>query len=101
MSNYDKPRGALFVNNKKEKETHPDHRGNIELDKDMVKSAVEQINGGAKFAKLELVGWNKTGQNAGAYISLQANKPYVKPDTIPQPVATPAPQVASDDAIPF
>ena len=97
-----KPRGALFQNLKKEKETHPDYRGNIELDKETIKAAVEQVNNGAQFAKLEVAGWNKVGQNAGDFISLVASKPYVKPEGHnSQPTPQPAPQPVHDDKIPF
>ena len=100
MSGYDKPRGALFKNNNKEKENHPDYRGNLELDKDLIREAVEQVNNGAKFAKIEIAGWNKVGQNAGDFISVVASKPYVKPDTAPQSAPQPTPQI-NDDKIPF
>lgn len=102
MAQYDKPRGALFVNSRKEKDTHPDHRGNLELDRDLIKELVNQVNNGEQFGKMEVVGWNKSSDRAGNYISLSANKPYVKPDDQPAPqrAPQPAPQT-SDDKIPF
>ena len=45
--------GVLFVNDKKEKETHPDHTGNI------------MVNG----TKYRLAAWLKKG-NKGKYLSL-------------------------------
>ena len=61
------------------------------------------MNNGAQFAKLEVAGWNKVGQNAGDFISLVANKPYVKPEGqhVSQPAPQPAPQPVHDDKIPF
>ena len=60
--------GALFTN-KKTKETQPDFKGNV------------TING----VEWELSGWRKEGKN-GPFISIQANEPYQKPQTQPQPI---------------
>lgn len=105
MSQYNKPTGALFINNKKDPGSNqPDHNGNIEIDKETIKAAVEQINGGAQFAKLDLAGWNKEGPNAGSFISLKASKPYKKPEGADAPnvqAPTPKPAPSIDDKIPF
>lgn len=50
--------GSLFVNDKKEKETHPDWRGSITLEDGK---------------KLWVSGWNKSTPNAGNFISLALN----------------------------
>lgn len=103
MSQYNKPTGALFVNHKKAPGSNqPDHNGNIEIDKETIKAAVEQINGGAQFAKLDLAGWNKEGRNAGGFISLKASKPYQKQESASAPsVQAPTPAPSNDDKIPF
>jgi len=100
MAQYDKPRGALFVNQRKEKDNHPDHRGNLEFDRDLIKEMVNQVNNGAQFGKVEIVGWNKSSDRAGNYISVSASKMREKPEDQPQPAPQPAPQT-SDDKIPF
>lgn len=48
--------GALFPNGKKQKDGQPDYTGSIDL---------------AEGKKLFLAGWNKTGEKAGAYISIK------------------------------
>ena len=101
MAQYDKPRGALFVNQRKEKDTHPDHRGNLEIDRDLIKELVNQVNNGEQFGKMEVVGWNKSSDRAGNYISLSASKPYVKPEDQPQPAVIDTPPQISNDKIPF
>jgi len=102
---YDKPRGALFTNNRKEKETHPDLRGELELTPELLSLMQSQVNSGQQFGKVELVAWTKHSDKAGKYLSIQANKPYVKPEGASAPSAsagqsfTPAPP--TDDKIPF
>lgn len=58
-------KGALFTNNRKQKETHPDFKGEI------------NVNG----KKYDLSGWKKQGQN-GAFISLSIQEPYIKPNEV-------------------
>lgn len=48
--------GALFPNGKKEKDEQPDYTGSIDL---------------PEGKKLYVAGWNRTGEKAGAYISLK------------------------------
>jgi len=104
MAQYDKPRGALFINLRKEKDNHPDHRGNLEFDRELIKEMVNQVNNGAQFGKVEIVGWNRSSDRAGNYISVSASKMREKPEEGARPVIDtppePAPQT-SDDKIPF
>jgi len=100
-----KPRGALFTNNRKEKETHPDLRGELEISQELINLMQGQINSGQQFGKVELVAWTKHGEKAGKYLSIQANKPYVKPEGASAP-STPqgqsfTPTPPADDKIPF
>lgn len=57
--------GALFTNSKKEKPEQPDYTGRIELSKE---------EGDVLF----IAGWNKTGDKAGAFISLKIQPPAPK-----------------------
>jgi len=53
--------GAIFKNNKKEKETHPDYRGTINVD------GVEK----------EIALWVRTSQKGMQYFSAAISEPYV------------------------
>tara|TARA_E500000318_G_C3563790_1_gene214759 strand:+ start:570 stop:917 length:348 start_codon:yes stop_codon:yes gene_type:complete len=77
---YDKPRSALFTNRNKTEENHPDYRGDMELDRATVEHMMRQLDNGAKFAKAEISGWKRQGQNAGPYLSLSIKPPYEKPN---------------------
>ena len=54
-------RGNLFVNEKKQKDSHPDFQGTI------------NING----KEWALAAWNKEG-NRGDYLSISVSEPWVK-----------------------
>lgn len=84
MSDYpqDAGKGALFKNDKKEKPSHPDYRGDITID-------------GAKY---RLAGWIKEGKN-GKYLSLVARPFEEKPAAAPRQSAG-GPSFADSD-IPF
>lgn len=75
---YDGPGGALFKNNRKERDTHPDLQGNIELSQEAVQSVIDQMNSGVKYPKLELSGWSKVSSKGNKFISLSAKKPWEK-----------------------
>jgi len=75
---YDGPGGALFKNNRKERDTHPDLQGNIELSQEAVQSVIEQMNRGVKYPKLDLSGWSKVSGKGNKFISLSAKKPWEK-----------------------
>jgi len=53
--------GAIFKNNKKEKETHPDYRGKINVD------GVEK----------EIALWVNTSKNGLQYFSASISEPYI------------------------
>lgn len=107
MANYDKPRGALFTNNRKEKETHPDLRGELEISPELVNLMKSQIDSGQQFGKVEIAAWTKHSDKAGKYLSVSANKPYIKPqESANAPSQAPTgqsftPAPATDDKIPF
>lgn len=68
MSTFDNTnRGAIFKNNKKEKETHPDYRGTINVD------GVEK----------EISLWVKTSQKGEQFFSVSISEPYKKTETKP------------------
>ena len=75
---YDGPGGALFKNNRKERDSHPDLQGNIELSEEAVQSVIDQMKSGVKYPKLDLSGWTKVSSKGNKFISLSAKKPWEK-----------------------
>jgi uncharacterized protein (DUF736 family) len=56
--------GAMFINDRKEKESHPDFKGKV------------NVNG----IEMEIAGWKRQSQNGKNYISLSFKEPYVSPE---------------------
>jgi uncharacterized protein (DUF736 family) len=67
MSGTYPPGGALFTNQRKTSDKHPDYRGNL----------VEQHKGGEKI-NMDIAGWKKTSKSGTTFLSLKADKPYKK-----------------------
>ena len=72
MSQYP-PRGALFQNQNKQKETQPDYTGNLEIPNDVAQDIIAQINEGIEAPKIDLAGWKKVGKSGLAFVSLRGN----------------------------
>lgn len=67
MANYDNNNsGALFINDRKEKDTHPDFKGDV------------TING----VQYWVSAWKKTSQNGKRFMSLSF-QPKEKPEDLP------------------
>lgn len=95
MSQYP-PRGALFQNRNKQKETQPDYTGNLEIPNDVAQDIVAQINEGIDPPKIDLVGWKKVGQSGLAFVSLRGNLEKSRKDMM-----SPSFPNQVDDEIPF
>lgn len=106
-----KPRGALFINRKRNAETNQPHfNGDLEVDLAILADLNAQAATGNTRPKMRLSGWNKEGANAGKYISIGPSKMEDKPQQAPQnsanaenrarPAPPPAPPEDSDE-IPF
>ena len=76
MMAYDGPGGAMFKNNRKERDTHPDLTGFVELTDEVIRSINDQAASGVKFPKVEISGWSKVSSKGNKFISLSAKKPY-------------------------
>ena len=87
--------GTLWTNTKKTAENHPDIRGDIFLDRSLLRSAVSKTPDG-ELVKLSVSGWNKT---LGGYeaISVNVSEPWVKQDK-PAPKK---PVFDDDEEVPF
>jgi uncharacterized protein (DUF736 family) len=78
--------GALFKNDRKEKETHPDYKGDI------------NING----TNYWLSAWLKATKDGKKYMSLSAKPKEDREETKPQTLAQKQPEkFDDDDALPF
>ena len=73
--------GAIFKNDKKTAETHPDYKGKV------------NVNG----ADMEVALWLKTSQAGKKYFSATFQEPYVKPVLTEIPLKVDD----SDDDLPF
>jgi uncharacterized protein (DUF736 family) len=68
--------GAIFKNDKKTSDKHPDYRGKV------------NVNG----KEMEIALWVKTSSNGNSYFSASFSEPYVAPQTAP---------LVSNDDLPF
>jgi hypothetical protein len=92
MSYVPKPNtGTLWTNTKKTSENHPDIRGDIFIDRALLKSALSKEE---ELVKLSISGWNKT---LGGYeaISVSVSEPWVKQEKPKKPVYD------DDEEVPF
>lgn len=99
---YDGPGGALFKNNKKTSDRHPDLTGFVELNQEAAQSIMDQLNRGVQYPKLEISAWTKVSQKGNKFISMSAKKPWEKTNQDSRDFQAPSPQHNDmDDSIPF
>jgi len=99
MSNQDSGQGALFENNRRQKDSHPNMRGELTLTKPLLKELVEMAKAG-KDIKLSLSAWNKRAKSGTDYVSIaaQAFVEFKKDND----TSAPSPKAeVSDEDIPF
>jgi hypothetical protein len=104
MANNNDNQGALFINKRKQKENHPDQRGEITLSKELLRELVEMAKSG-KEPKVAVAGWNKMSKAGNPYISLSV-QPFVEYDKSkaapkPAPAAKKQEDFNDDEDIPF
>jgi uncharacterized protein (DUF736 family) len=91
MSFVPKPNtGSLWHNDKKSSDNHPDMRGEIVVDKQLL---MDQINKGENPVKLSISAWNRTSLAGRDYMSLSVSEPF-----IPQPRADQQQKAAHDNS---
>ena len=82
MSYTTKPNtGTLFVNDRKQQETHPDYNGKLLISRDLLEKLATYGE-----AQIEISAWIKETKNGKQIISLQCKEPYKK-DAPPQQYA--------------
>ena len=73
--------GILFPNETKKAENHPDFRGSVDVDRNLLIDLLKKHQSGP--IKVALAGWKKTSQGGNDFVSLSASEPYEKPATAP------------------
>ena len=73
--------GALFTNSYKKSDKQPDFKGNITLERSLLKQLLSESND--ENIKIALSGWNRQGRN-GDFVSL-AYDAYKKPEEAATP----------------
>lgn len=97
--------GTLWPNDRKTAQNHPDMRGDIFLDPQLVREQLANLDPATGFVKIAISGWAKTIANKNC-LSMSAQKPYVKPAentsyAQPAPQQAPALPDVPDSEIPF
>ena len=106
MSSKDSGQGALFENDRRSKDSHPNFRGELTLTKPLLKELVDMAKENREI-KISLSVWNKVAKSGKAYMSIaaQAFVEYNKNERSEQErTPPPAPQKKeefSDDDVPF
>ncbi len=67
--------GALFSNKNKTSDAHPNVRGNIKIERGLLKELMAESDG--ELIEIEISGWTKEFKG-GKFLSLKAAKPYKK-----------------------
>ena len=79
---YPKGNGALFANADKQKENHPDFRGNIEVTGEQIRKLIEMSKAGLE-VKLQVAGWWRQPKAGGNTFLSMVTEAYMK-DQAPQ-----------------
>lgn len=66
--------GALFPNQKRS-DNHPDHRGDIHLDRSFLKRMLDKVEGDV--ITVSVSAWSKTAKSGMEFLSLSISEPYV------------------------
>lgn len=92
--------GSLFRNNNKERDVHPDYRGDVYIDKGLLNLLAKEHVTPSGLVKVSLSGWKSQTKDGQTYLSLRASEPYVPKGA---PKARPADEDISQDEedVPF
>lgn len=83
--------GALFPNKNKTSDAHPNVRGNVKVERGLLKELMAESDG--ELIEIEISGWTKEFKG-GKFLSLKVAKPYKRD-------AAPKKQAADSEDIPF
>jgi hypothetical protein len=83
--------GALFPNKNKKSDAHPNVRGNVKIERSLLKELMSESDN--ELIEIEISGWTKTFKD-GKFLSLKVAKPFKKEGYKPK-------QEDDDSEIPF
>ena len=93
-SKYPKSEGVIFINNDKQKETHPDFRGKVEVSAEQIKMLIAMGRAGVE-PTIQIAVWNRVSQAGAPYQYISAEV-YFDPNK----TAAPAPAQPAAPAFP-
>lgn len=112
MSNYPKSKGAVWPNDHKSEDKHPDFRGKLVVTKEQINKLIEMGKAGME-PTMQIGAWKRTSEAGQRYIFL-SSEVYVKEENTDQdgwgdessdswgsPKPTPSNAGFDDDDIPF
>lgn len=67
--------GALFPNKNKKSDAHPNVRGNVKIERSLLKELMSESDN--ELIEIEISGWTKTFKD-GKFLSLKVAKPFKK-----------------------
>lgn len=65
--------GALFVNARKTSATQPDYTGNLELEHDVIRDLMAQVEEGVEHPRVDIACWKKVSKAGKSFMSLRGN----------------------------
>jgi hypothetical protein len=83
--------GALFPNKNKKSDAHPNVRGNVKIERSLLKELMSESDN--ELIEIEISGWTKTFKD-GKFLSLKVAKPFKKEGYKPK-------QDDDDESMPF
>lgn len=90
--------GALWTNNYKKHDKQPDFKGDITLERALVKQLLEETD--EDNIKIRLSAWNREGRN-GPFVSLVYDSYKPEEKTKPEPKQTKQTQPVDEEDLPF
>jgi hypothetical protein len=69
--------GFIFKNKFKKDQTHPDLKGDVYLDKQLIEQLIKESKD--NIIKIHLGCYSKKGKDGNTFLSVYASKPFVKP----------------------
>lgn len=93
--------GSLFKNSYKERDTHPDYKGDLFVDQGLLELLKKEHLNSSGLVRVAVSGWKSQTKDGQTYLSLKASEPYV-PKGAKKPSAPADEDISQDDGdVPF